>query len=46
MKNTKLLTRVLNFLGKVISDCQDADMAIEARYLADEVFDKLHDTDK
>lgn len=46
MKNIKLLTRVHDFLGKVVRDCQDGDMAIEASDLADEVWDELHDTDK
>lgn len=37
-----LLNRVHEFLGKVVRDCQDDDMSVEASNLADEVWNALN----
>lgn len=45
MSNEKLLNRVHDFLGKVVRDCPDGDICIEASDLADDVWDVLHQFD-
>ena len=41
MENKELLTAVYDFLDKVVRDCQDGEMCIEASNLADRVWDVL-----
>lgn len=42
MKNKEILNRVHDFLGKVVRDCPDQEMGLEASNLADDVWDVLH----
>ena len=45
MSNEKLLNRVHDFLGKVVRDCPDQEMGLEASNLADDVWNVLHATE-
>lgn len=45
MKNKEILNRVHDFLGKVVRDCPDQEMGLEASDLADDVWDVLHATE-
>ena len=45
MKNKEILNRVHDFLGKVVRDCPDQDMGLEASDLADDVWGLLHQFD-
>lgn len=42
MKTKEILNRIHDFLGKVVRDCPDQDMGLEASNLADDVWDVLH----
>jgi hypothetical protein len=45
MKNKEILNCVHDFLGKVVRDCPDQEMGLEASNLADNVWDVLHSTE-
>jgi len=45
MKNKEILNRLHDFLGKVVRDCPDQEMGLEASDLADDVWDVLHATE-
>lgn len=45
MKNKEILNCVHDFLGKVVRDCPDQEMGLEASNLADNVWDVLHTTE-
>ena len=45
MKNKEILNCVHDFLGKVVRDCPDQEMGLEASNLADNVWDVLHATE-
>lgn len=41
-KMREVMDRVHDFLGRVVRDCPDQDMGLEASNLADDVWDVLH----
>ena len=45
MKNKETLNCVHDFLGKVVRDCPDQEMGLEASNIADNVWDVLHATE-